>query len=117
MKFVEGGYVIGGEQGVSLDRLHGSDCIYACMTKEQAKILGFNIGDGMSEISTRKLVIGLAQPGDRLVLCDKETGQPLEGQTDLKINSPSDGRPTVIVTFDVWGAHGIRFMGEAEKEQ
>ena len=117
MKFVEGGYVIGGEQGVSLDRLHGSDCIYACMTKEQAKILGFNIGDGMSEISTRKLVIGLAQPGDRLVLCDKETGQPIEGQTDLKINSPSDGRPTVIVTFDVWGAHGIRFMGEAEKEQ
>ena len=117
MKFVEGGYVIGGEQGVSLDRLHGSDCIYACMTKEQAKILGFNIGDGMSEISTRKLVIGLAQPGDRLVLCDKEAGQPLEGQTDLKINSPSDGRPTVIVTFDVWGAHGIRFMGEAEKEQ
>ena len=117
MKFIEGGYVIGGEQGVSLDRLHGSDCIYACMTKEQAKILGFNIGDGMSEISTRKLVIGLAQPGDRLVLCDKETGQPLEGQTDLKINSPSDGRPTVIVTFDAWGAHGIRFMGEAEKEQ
>ena len=116
MKFVEGGYVIGGEQGVSLDRLHGSDCIYACMTKDQAKIFGFNIGDGMSEISTRKLVIGLAQPGDRLVLCDKETGQPLEGQTDLKINSPSDGRPTVIVTFDVWGAHGIRFMGEAEKE-
>ena len=117
MKFAEGGYIPQGYLHDRINKMPFMGCIYACMTKEQAKILGFNIGDGMSEISTRKLVIGLAQPGDRLVLCDKETGQPLEGQTDLKINSPSDGRPTVIVTFDAWGAHGIRFMGEAEKEQ
>ncbi|MCH4243746.1 hypothetical protein [Acinetobacter gerneri] len=71
----------------------------------------------MTDIKARKLVIGRLQRGDRLVLCDEETGQPLEGQTDLKINSPGDGCPTVTVTFDAWGAHGVRFEDEPRQEQ
>ena len=117
MKFVEGGYVIGGEQGVSLDRLHGSDCIYACMTKEQAKILGFNIGGGMSETVVRPLVVKRHPKfKHRLILCDEQTGQPLSGQTDLRVES-SGGNPTkVTVTFEAWGAHGVRFEDEPRSE-
>lgn len=69
----------------------------------------------MTDIKTRPLVV--KRLGSQLALHDEETSQPLEGQTDLKINSPSDGFPTVTVTFDVWGAHGVRFMGEAETDQ
>ena len=75
------------------------------------------VKNNMTDIKTRKLVIGRARPGGRLVLCDEETGHPLEGQTDLKLESPDSGCPKVTVTFDMWGAHGVRFMGEAEPEQ
>lgn len=116
MKFAEGGYIF--SSGIRLDtKPHFAQCIYTCMTKEQAKILGFDIGVGMSEIKARKLAIGRSNPTGRLILCDEQTGQPLEGQTDLKINSPGDGFPTITVTFDVWGTHGVRFMGEAEEKQ
>lgn len=47
MKFVEGGYI--SSSGIRLDtKPHYAQCIYACMTEEQAKILGFNIGESMS---------------------------------------------------------------------
>lgn len=51
-----------------------------------------------------------------LVLCDEETGQPLSGQIDLKVES-SGGNPTkVTVTFEAWGAHGVRFEDEPRSE-
>lgn len=71
----------------------------------------------MTDIKTRKLVIGRVRHGGRLVLCDEETGQYLEGQIDLKLESPESGCPKVTVTFDMWGIHGVRFMGEPESEQ
>lgn len=48
-------------------------------------------------------------------MCDEETGQPLEGQTSLVVDSGEDGMPKVTVTFDAWGAYGIRFEDEPRK--
>ena len=52
----------------------------------------------------------------QLILCDEGTGQPLSGQTDLKVESSGDNLTKVTVTFEAWGAHGVRFEDEPRSE-
>ena len=67
----------------------------------------------MSGIKTRDIVIRRhPRLKGRLILCDEETGQPLGGQTSLVVDSGEDGMPKVTVTFEAWGAHGVRFEDE-----
>lgn len=61
----------------------------------------------MSDIKTRMLVI--RRRGSRLVLCDEETGQPLEGQASVVLESSNERPPRITVTFEAWGAAGVRF--------
>lgn len=61
----------------------------------------------------RKLVVKRhSRLKSRLVLCDEQTGQPLEGQTSMLVESHEDITPKITVTFDAWGAHGVRFEDE-----
>jgi len=71
----------------------------------------------MSEIKARKLVIKRhpALKG-RLLLCDEETGQPLEGQTSIVIESHAEDVAKVVVTFDAFSSHGIRFEDNPRKK-
>ena len=71
----------------------------------------------MTEVITRNLVIKRHPKFKyQLVLCDEETGQPLSGQIDLKIESSGDDRAKITVIFDAWGAHGVRFEDEPRSE-
>ncbi|MCG7221984.1 hypothetical protein [Acinetobacter sp. AG3] len=45
----------------------------------------------------------------KLTLCDEETGQPLSGLIDIKIESSADAPAKLIATFEAWGSTGIRF--------
>ena len=53
MKFCEGGYIPQGYLHDRINKMPFMGCIYACMTKEQAKILGFNIGDRIVKVVSR----------------------------------------------------------------
>lgn len=68
----------------------------------------------MSDIKTRMLVI--RRRGSRLVWCDEETGQPLSGQSSVVVESLPGEPPTVTITFDAWGSHGIRFEDDPRQE-
>jgi len=71
----------------------------------------------MTDIKTRSLV-AKRHPKFKheLILCDEQTGQPLNGQTSVVLESYSGEPPKVTVTFDAWGAHGIRFEDEPRSE-
>ncbi|MEZ6840931.1 hypothetical protein ABVN80_08140 [Acinetobacter baumannii] len=46
-----------------------------------------------------------------LVICDEETGQPLAGQKAVQMNSDAlNGPATITVTFEAYGAHGVRLL-------
>ncbi|WP_273798874.1 hypothetical protein [Acinetobacter schindleri] len=68
----------------------------------------------MSDIKTRMLVI--RRCGSRPVLCDEETGQPLEGQTSVVLESSNEHPPRITVTFEAWGAAGVRFEDDPRQE-
>lgn len=64
----------------------------------------------MSKSNARLLVIKRhGFPNGRLVICDEETGQPLEGQTSVVMESHSEDPPKVVVTFDAFSPFGVRF--------
>ncbi|WP_202744426.1 hypothetical protein [Acinetobacter pittii] len=48
-----------------------------------------------------------------LVICDEETGLPLAGQRAVQLNSDAlNGPATITVTFEAYGAYGVRLVGE-----
>jgi len=48
-----------------------------------------------------------------LVVCDEETGMPLAGQRAVQLNSDAlNGPATITVTFEAYGAYGVRLVGE-----
>lgn len=64
----------------------------------------------MGNFKCRKLVIKRhPEIKHRLVICDEETGEPLDGQTNMVIESPAGDTPKVTVTFEAFGPFGIRF--------
>ena len=67
----------------------------------------------MREIKTRKLVI--KRHRNSLAVFDEETNQMLSGQLSVVMESHSTEPPKVTITFDAWGAHGIRFEDEERK--
>ncbi|WP_353172420.1 hypothetical protein [Acinetobacter rudis] len=72
----------------------------------------------MTDIKSRALVIKCHPKfKHQLILCDEQTGQPLNGQTSVVLESHSSKPPKVTVTFDAWGAHGVRFEDEPRQEQ
>ncbi|QXW27198.1 hypothetical protein KXJ74_07235 [Acinetobacter johnsonii] len=68
----------------------------------------------MSDIKPRKLVI--KRIGHNLVVFDEETNQPLSGQNIVVVESRNGEPPKVTITFDAWGAHGIRFEDDPRQE-
>ncbi|HCA5295131.1 hypothetical protein EA709_14885 [Acinetobacter baumannii] len=51
-----------------------------------------------------------------LVICDEETGQPLAGQRAVQMNSDAlNGPATITVTFEAYGAHGVRLVSDAPR--
>jgi len=69
----------------------------------------------MTKVKTRPLVV--KRIGNGLALHDEQTGELLQGQTSVVLESHSGMPPKVTVTFDAWGAHGIRFEDEPRLEQ
>jgi hypothetical protein len=69
----------------------------------------------MTDIKTRSLVV--KRLGSQLALHDEQTGELLQGQTSVVLESHSGEPPKVTVTFDAWGAHGVRFEDEPRQEQ
>lgn len=64
--------------------------------------------DAGASIQTRTLVIQRhPRSKGRLILCDEKTGQPLDGQTSLVVESGEDGMAKVTVTFEAGGAYGV----------
>lgn len=68
----------------------------------------------MSEVKARPLVV--KRTGRQLAIHDELTGELLQGQTSVILESHSGGPPKVTVTFDAWGAHGVRFEDEPRSE-
>lgn len=69
----------------------------------------------MTDIKTRPLVV--KRFGNKLALHDEQTGELLQGQTSVVLESHSSGQPKVTVTFDAWGPHGVRFEDDPREEQ
>lgn len=68
----------------------------------------------MTDIKARPLVV--KRLGSQLALHDEQTGELLQGQTSVVLESYSGEPPKITVTFDAWGAHGIRFEDEPRQE-
>lgn len=115
MKFSQGGYVKPDHHHKSLCEFMGFGCVYAWMGKQVAKYLGFDIGEDMFKTKTRPLVV--KRTGSLLALYDEQTSELLQGQTSVVLVSHSGEPPKVIVTFEAWGPHGVRFEDEPRLEQ
>ncbi len=71
----------------------------------------------MSEVKARRLVIKRhPHLKGRVILCDEETGHPLDGQTSVVLKSSGDDFAEVTVTFNAFGPYGVRFEDDPRPE-
>lgn len=64
----------------------------------------------MEQIASRQLVVKRHPKfKHKLILCDEETGTPLSGLIDIKIESTSDSPAILTARFEAYGCDGIRF--------